>query len=218
MHTRASLIVQSGKALTALALVVVCASTAHGQDPSGTPDTPPDLSTAQSRAAGRPEDRPGVRGVRVSAEGHRSAVVCDDRHRRTDPPLRIPDARRRAAERTRLLRHLRQELQLRRCARVLAAGRLQRARAAAHRRPSPERQRVRQRAHRQRVPARYRVDRASRDHQGPELVALRHERLLRGDQRDHARHATAARDRARRRAQQLRHRPGARQLRSSLRE
>ena len=44
MHTRVIRIVKVRSALAVLALVVLCASAAQGQDASGMPDAPPDLS------------------------------------------------------------------------------------------------------------------------------------------------------------------------------
>src|SRR6187200_3339680 len=44
VHTRVERIVEVPTALAVVALVVLCASTAWGQDATGTPDAPPDLS------------------------------------------------------------------------------------------------------------------------------------------------------------------------------
>ena len=57
---------------------------------------------------------PGVRRVGASAAGHRGAGLGVVHHRAGDLPLRLPDARRRAAQRARRLRDQRPQLQLRR--------------------------------------------------------------------------------------------------------
>ena len=73
------------------------------------------------------------------------------------------------------------------------------------RRPPPQRQHLRQRADRHGVPARRRADRADRNHPRPELVAVRHERLLWGHQRHHQARRAAEGVRVSARAGELRH-------------
>ena len=69
--------------------------------------------------------------------------------------------------------------------------RLQRPRPAAHRRTPAQRQHLRRRADRHRIPDGRRSHRSCRDHPRPELVAVRHQRVLRRHQCDHAEAPTA---------------------------
>ena len=173
---------------------------------------------AEFRAVGRHVDRLGLLRVGIRAEDHRGARVGQHRHQRGHRRLRLPHARGRPAQRARLLRHERPQLHLSRHARLLQARRLQRAHPAAGRRAPHERQRLRERAPGDRVRLGPRHHRADRNRPRPELVALWHERFLRGDQRHHQEGRGDRRLRCGRQPGQLRHQPRPRELRQGIRQ